>query len=135
VEYCIVLSVGYSATVMTLWEFMALVWSLYDPAVLGYAVYGPLVALLVFLLGSAVNCAFQMLGNLFSLQPSTSITIGWSLLSLGFFLMVVANNPPLTLADFVKGVIGAAQALANNFPSSKLFYDIGNATLALVGIK
>ena len=134
-EYCVVLSVGYSVTVMALWELMALVWSFYDPAVLGYALYGPLVALLAFLIGSAINCTFQALGSFFSLQPSLSIAVGWSLLSLGFFLMVAANNPPLTLTDYVKGVIGAAQALANNFPSSKLFYDIGNVTLTLVGIR
>ena len=134
-DYCLVISVGYAVTVLTLWEAFAGLWALVEPSVISYALYGPLIAIMVFVVGSIVNCTFQALGSAFSLSPSVAIGIGWSLISLTLFVMAILPHPPSSVQDFAKAVLGGAQALTNSFPASKIFYDIGNFTLALVGVK
>jgi len=134
VDYCIVISVGYAVTVMVLWEVLALLWFLYEPSVMVYSIYGPVAALAIFFLGALINCFFQAIGSALSLSPSLSITLGWSLLSLTLFLASIAASPPSDVEGYVAAVIGATQALTNSFPASKIFYDIGNLTLAVVGL-
>ncbi len=134
-DYCLVVSVGYAVVTLLLWETLALLWTLVYPQEYVFLLYGLPAASLAFFLGALVNCTFQALGALLSLDPKTSILIGWTLLALAAFVAGTLSSPPATLEGFVKVMWGAGQAMANTFPASKIFYDIGNLTLAMVGVK
>ena len=132
-KYCIVVSVGYGVAILALWETLAFVWALENPVALNYAAYGFLAAAFAFLLGSAINCAFELAGSFFHLSSSLSIKVGWVLLMLTYFIL--STPVPTNLWDFVSALVEAGMSVANPFPSSHIFYELGNLTLTAVGIR
>ncbi len=138
-DYCIVMSVGYSVGAFVLWNLMALALGVQYPITTVFSVImmSPIITFAVFIIGAIINCTFERVGTLFSLSPSISITLGWLLLGLGMAILPLLSNPPSPNLEslVLAGYDLASKSLSQSFLSSNIFYTVGNITLNVLGIR
>ena len=137
-NYCGVMSVGYGIAAGGLWLIVSLTLSVVYPLTtsLAFLSLSLPIAFSTILLGTTLNCIFETLGQHFSLDPHTSILLGWLTLGLiGALFGLSQSPPPATLEGIANAVYRTGtESLSNSFLSSDIFYKIGNLTLSALGL-
>ena len=135
-KYCITISIGYGITLIILWNLLTLIGVLTNPGLpaLQLLGFGMVLSVLATSAGALINCAFEALGEFFSLDPSWSITLGWFTVSLTYTIITLSTSLS-TSKDLVSLAWNLVTKSTNTVPASNIFYIVGNLTLSWLGWK